>query len=104
MTPTDPKPAPATDEEIAEWNPALRNIEAAVYPWKVARLIARIEADRARIDELEAEVEEARATKDMHKERQEEAWAEVESLKAENERLRRTNCTCLTARQKGESK
>ena len=52
----------------------------------------------------EAERDDARATKDMHKERQEEAWAEVESLKAENERLRRTNCTCLTARQKGEKR
>ena len=60
MTPTTPdhKPAPATDEEIAEWNPADRNIAAAVYPWKVAKLIARISADRAENAKLRARVAE----------------------------------------------
>lgn len=37
----------------------------------------------------EAERDEARATKDMHKERQEEAWAAVAALRAEVEKLKR---------------
>jgi len=38
-----------------------------------------------RITELEAEVAEARATKDMHKERAEEAWAEMKRLRRKAE-------------------
>ena len=88
---TDQKITPATDEEIE----AMKLMLDPEDDWRIIALMVRI-------DELKADVAEAKATKDMHKERQEEAWAEVESLKAENERLRRTNCTCLTARQNGE--
>lgn len=42
---------------------------------------------RALLAEAEAERDEARATKDMHKERQEEAWAERDALRAEVDRL-----------------
>ena len=44
------------------------------------KIIARIERDRAEIAALKAERDEARATKDMHKERAEEAWEELHRL------------------------
>ncbi len=35
---------PATDQELIDWKPTAQNLRAGFYPWKVACLIARIEA------------------------------------------------------------
>lgn len=74
------KPAPAPEPKRGSEEPIepVTELEAEKSTSKILRaLLAKAEAER----------DEARATKDMHKERQEEAWAEVAALRAENERL-----------------